>query len=154
MAIDEMSGFIIIVVLIAILLLWPTINCYRSRYFGCGCRQAYRRPYQMTPVYLEGLETKTPLPETATALPYNELIQKKALEPSVKESHQRFISEAPHRTTTSSMDTERDDPNDVNPWVGLKRPKYYDPIANTQAASRIVSSETPDQMPNYRKIVI
>jgi len=149
MAIDEMSGFIIIVVLIFVLLLWPGLSACKSRYGGgYSCNRPCMR---RSPMYFEGLETAIPVDpsiqyEKQEPLPYGELIQKTGLPRSVAESHKEFTTDNPHSTTVSSRDTERDDPNDVNPWVGLRRPQYQVPIANTQPDSRVVSSETPSQM--------
>jgi hypothetical protein len=145
--IDEMSGFIIVIVLIFILLLWPGLNSCRQRFGG----YSYNKPCIGRPMYFEGLETAIPVDKSVkyspvAPMPYNELIQKVGLPKSVEESHKEFTTDNPHSTTVSSRDTVRDDPNDVNPWIGLRRPRYHVPIANTQPDSRIVSSETPSQM--------
>ena len=76
-----------------------------------------------------------------------------AVDQSVFDSHKRFISEAPHRTTVASIFTKRDDPNDINPFVGLRRPRYHTQASN-QPQSRIVSSEDPEQMPSTGRFVL
>lgn len=149
---DETTGFFIIIVLIAILLLWPILSASGKKYMSRGCERSNNEQACDLTVEKEGLETKSPQPQKL--VPYSELIQNMALEKSVSESHKRFITDAPHRTTVSSSDTERDDPNDINPWIGLRRPKYYDNVASNQPASRVVSSESPLQMPVYKKVII
>jgi hypothetical protein len=84
---------------------------------------------------------------------YATATQKMALEASVTDSHKKFASELRKKTGTASNNTERDDSNDVNPWVGLRRPKYRT-VASSQADARSVSSESPDQMLDYRPFTL
>ena len=70
---------------------------------------------------------------------------KLSLEKDVFDSHREFTEDAYISTQgANSTDTIRDDPNDVNPWVGLRRPDYTGAFSESDA--RVVSSEYPDQM--------
>jgi len=156
--IDEKLGFIIIIILIAILLLWPTINNCRMR-VAQRCQSEYK-PCMLRPqCNMEGLEQKdikldSDRPMVEKDETYGQYVEQEALDPSVFESQRRYTTDSPHRTTVSSSDTVRDDPNDVNPWVGLRRPVYNSPFARNHDQSRIVSSEEPDQMPINRSFLI
>lgn len=75
---------------------------------------------------------------------YNSMIQAMALEPEVYQSHSQYAKDMGASTSTSSMWSVRDDPNDVNPWVGLRKPKYRSVWAGESA--RQTTSETPDEM--------
>jgi hypothetical protein len=75
---------------------------------------------------------------------YNELAQYMSVDPEVYESHARYTADMNRGTSGPSMMAERDDPNDVVPWVGLRKPKYQDVYASPEA--RQEHSEIPDQM--------
>jgi hypothetical protein len=75
---------------------------------------------------------------------YNAVVQYMAVEPEVYESHARYSQDMGRSTSGASMLPVRDDPNDVVPWVGLRKPKYHDVYANPNA--RQEHSEIPDQM--------
>ncbi len=75
---------------------------------------------------------------------YNELAQYMSVDPEVYESHSRYTMDMNRSTSGPSMLSERDDPNDVVPWVGLRKPRYRDVYASVDA--RQEPSETPDQM--------
>lgn len=76
---------------------------------------------------------------------YQQAIQGMSLEADVADSHHKWISELTHRTTTASKETIRDDPNDVNPWMGLRRPKYKT-RAQPLAEARTIASDVPCEM--------
>lgn len=69
---------------------------------------------------------------------------KLALEDSIYQSHAEFAAEADLSTTSTAALQIRDDPNDVVPWRGLKRPDYQGVFSADD--SRVVSSEEPSQM--------
>jgi len=83
---------------------------------------------------------------------YGQVAQYMSVEPEVYESHSRYSSDMNRSTSGPSYMSERDDPNDVVPWVGLRKPKYQDVFAGDDA--RVDSSEAPDQMrkPSYYMI--
>jgi hypothetical protein len=83
---------------------------------------------------------------------YAQVAQYMALEPEVYESHQRFAEEANLLNLGPSNMSERSDPNDVVPWVGLRRPDYQSVYANCTA--RVEHSEIPDQMNAQRAYTI
>ena len=75
---------------------------------------------------------------------YNQVVQYMALEPDVYESHAQYTSDMGRGTTGASMMSERDDPNDVVPWVSFFKPRYRDVYSGE--GSRQESSEDPSQM--------
>lgn len=75
---------------------------------------------------------------------YSEVAQYMSVEPEVYESHNRFTSDMGRSTSGASMLPVRDDPNDVVPWVGLRKPKYQEVFVSPYA--RQEHSESPDQM--------
>jgi hypothetical protein len=75
---------------------------------------------------------------------YNAVAQYMSIEPEVYESHSRYSEDMGRSTSGASMLPVRDDPNDVVPWVGLRKPRYHEAYANPGA--RQEHSEIPDQM--------
>lgn len=68
-----------------------------------------------------------------------------ALDPEVYDSHNTFASHIGIANRGASTQTLRSDPNDVNQWVGLRRPRYHDTMAEDDA--RVQHSEYADSMP-------
>jgi hypothetical protein len=62
----------------------------------------------------------------------------------VQKSHKKFIGEIQHRTTGASLETVRDDRNDVNGWVA--RPPMYRTRAQPGKGARVITSEIPSKM--------
>ena len=75
---------------------------------------------------------------------YNAVAAYMSVEPEVYESHARYSDDLGRSTSGASMLPVRDDPNDVVPWVGLRKPKYQDAFVTDGA--RQEHSEIPDQM--------
>lgn len=75
---------------------------------------------------------------------YNEVAQFMSVDPEVYDSHARYSNDMNRCTSGPSMMSVRDDPNDVVPWVGLRKPRYHDVYASPEA--RQEHSEIPDQM--------
>jgi hypothetical protein len=75
---------------------------------------------------------------------YNQVAQYMSVEPEVFESHSMYTADMNRSTSGPSMLSERDDPNDVVPWVGLRKPRYRDVYAS--GAARQEHSEHPSQM--------
>lgn len=75
---------------------------------------------------------------------YNEVAQLTSLEPEVYASHASFTNDLGITNKGASTLTVRSDPNDVNPWIGLRRPDYHS--VYTMCDARVDSSESPDQM--------
>jgi hypothetical protein len=76
---------------------------------------------------------------------YQDAMKCMSLEPDVANSHHTWISNIQGKTTTASKDTVRDGAIDINPWVGLRRPKYKT-RAQPLAESRTIPSEIPSEM--------
>lgn len=74
---------------------------------------------------------------------YNALTQFMSLEPEVVASHNTYSQEMDRTTTGPSNMSERSDPNDTVPWIGLRRPNYDVPISSNV---RTEASESTDQM--------
>lgn len=74
---------------------------------------------------------------------FNDYLVNQGLEKNVIDSHRMYVDESLHSTTGASVETVRDDDNDVNPRVGLRRTNYFDTYALPDA--RTVHSELPHQ---------
>jgi hypothetical protein len=75
---------------------------------------------------------------------YNSVVQYMSIEPEVFESQAKYSRDMGRSTSGASMLPVRDDPNDVVPWIGLRKPKYQDVYSSGN--SRQDHSEIPDQM--------
>lgn len=68
-----------------------------------------------------------------------------SLEKSVFDSHREFVEDAYISTQgANSTDSVRDDAQDINPRIGLRKIDYTN--AFSESSARVVSSETPDQI--------
>ena len=74
---------------------------------------------------------------------YNSVMQHIGLEPEIYESHANYSSDMNRLALGPSTLSERTDPSDVVPWIGLRRTRY-EVYADEDA--RVEHSETPDQM--------
>jgi hypothetical protein len=74
---------------------------------------------------------------------YSQVAQYMSLEPEVFESHNQYSADMNRMSLGPSVMAERSDPNDVVPWVGLRRPDYKSVSASEGA--RVEHSEIPDQ---------
>ena len=75
---------------------------------------------------------------------YNSVVQYMSIEPEVFDSQAKYSRDMGRSTSGASMLPVRDDPNDVVPWIGLRKPKYQDVYSSSGA--RQDHSEIPDQM--------
>jgi hypothetical protein len=73
---------------------------------------------------------------------YNQTIQYMSLDPEVFTSHVQYDKDMDRTTTGPSAMAERSDPNDVVPWVGIRRIDYDVPLSSN---ARVEPSEFPDQ---------
>lgn len=80
---------------------------------------------------------------------YNDFVALNSLESTVYKSHDNFVKDVQNRVTGASAMSIRADDNDVNPWVGLRRPNYYDVTPDINA--RVVPSEFPHQMSKHTR---
>lgn len=74
---------------------------------------------------------------------YGQVAQYMSLEPEVFESHEQYSEDMNRLSLGPSSMAERSDPNDVVPWVGLRRPDYKS--ASASEGARVEHSEIPDQ---------
>jgi len=74
---------------------------------------------------------------------YNSVIKYNALEPEVFDSHDTFSHDIGISNSGASALSIRSDPNDVVPFVGLRRPDYHSTYAGNDA--RVQHSEYIDQ---------
>lgn len=82
---------------------------------------------------------------------YSSAIKNMSLESSVIAGHNKYASERNHVASTSRSTSVRDDPNDINPWVGLSRPDYHRKSMNTTTAKE-TPSDLPDQLTDYKQL--
>lgn len=83
---------------------------------------------------------------------WNEESQYQSLEPEVYTSHDEYVADMNRSTSGASMMTIRSDDNDINPWIGLRRPDYHSVYPADDA--RVDSSETPSSMPSATRYLI
>ena len=74
-----------------------------------------------------------------------------SLEPSILSSHKRYAKELNEIGNGNKLLAVRDDPNDINPWVGFNRPTYRKSDGssaeiNRQPLKQIPSDNIDDQM--------
>ncbi len=89
-------------------------------------------------------KAKTPEQRGVKNIPVYHETWNAALEPEIFEQQKEFVEGRGGVIPTASLDSIRDDPNYVNPVIGLRRPDYNVDIADTD---RVVPSELgPEQM--------
>lgn len=76
---------------------------------------------------------------------WSEMTSAMSVEPEVFASHQSYVNDNTESAGTASWRSERDDPNDVVPWVGLRRPMYD---VGSNSTSRVEESEDRRDMLN------
>lgn len=74
---------------------------------------------------------------------YSAMSQYMSLEPEVFASQEQYTKDMNRSTTGPSAMAERSDPNDVVPWVGLRRPDYTVPLSSN---IRVEPTEFTDQL--------
>jgi hypothetical protein len=74
---------------------------------------------------------------------YADVTKYQSLDPEVFESHDNYADQIGVSNNGASNLAVRSDPNDVVPWVGLRRPDYHSIYAGKDA--RVVHSEYADQ---------
>jgi len=80
---------------------------------------------------------------------YDEVVKYMGVEREVINSHNEYSNDINREAMGPSLTAERDDPNDVVPWVGLRRTNYRDVYSADNDRGQI-SSEGPDQMAQHR----
>lgn len=75
---------------------------------------------------------------------YNSVAQYMSIEPEVYDSQAKYTKDMGRSTSGASMLPVRDDPNDVVPWIGLRKPDYRGVYSSNGA--RQDHSDIPDQM--------
>lgn len=69
-----------------------------------------------------------------------------SLEVDIAKSHNEYLAGSTvFGQGVASMASVRDDPNDINPWVGLRPPRYHTQ-AQPQEGTRVISSELPSNL--------
>lgn len=74
------------------------------------------------------------------------------LNAGVAKSHQQWIEQCLHRTSTASMQSVNDLDYNINPRIGLYRPQTD--IAKPEEGARSVNSVDPDQIPKGNQFTI
>lgn len=78
--------------------------------------------------------------------------QLQSLEPEVYKQHSEYTNDLGIANTGPSYMSVRTDPNDIVPWQGLLQPDYKNVWPG--ATSRVIASETPDQMDHRTKFML
>jgi hypothetical protein len=83
---------------------------------------------------------------------WNEVAQYQSLEPSVFESQEEYAQDINRSTSSASSSTIRSDDAYPIDWTGLRRPEMQSCYSGND--SRVVSSQSPDQMPSATRFLI
>ena len=75
---------------------------------------------------------------------HSDAIKKMGLESDVVSSHERYVRDLDHKTTTASKQTVLDSFNPPVPWHGLPRKAMFARLG-ADSGARTVQSETPEQ---------
>lgn len=78
------------------------------------------------------------LADSATAYAVQDELSRTMVGSSVVQSHNEYIKGLKGRSTSHSMQSLTDHPDDVNPWSGLRRPRMH--IAKPEQGARVVAS--------------
>jgi hypothetical protein len=71
---------------------------------------------------------------------WNQMAAAMALEPEVFDSHNEYTNELNYAVTAGAKMGVRTDPNDVNNWVGFRRPNYHEASSPDDTARQVPSS--------------
>lgn len=82
--------------------------------------------------------------EAPDADDYQTYVMQNGLEKGVFDSHKRFVSDLRQTPRGSSSLTETSHDENINPWVGLRRPDYTSVKVSEHA--REVPTQTPEQL--------
>lgn len=90
--------------------------------------------------------------DIAENMAWQDGIQVLGLEQSVVDSHRSFCKDSARSTTVASNVPTRSYDQDINPWVGLRRPDYCGVRIGDTA--RVVPSEYCDQLPQATRYML
>jgi uncharacterized membrane-anchored protein YhcB (DUF1043 family) len=118
-------------------------------------KENYTSSMPDTAVAIEGhIQRSEELKDLAYAQDYDEVAQYMALESGVFESHAQYSAELNSMAAGPSRNIERDDANDLIPWMGLRKPDFQGVFADPRNKPRQEHSEFPDQMRRRNPYVI
>lgn len=83
---------------------------------------------------------------------WGDVTQLQSLEPDVFKQQAQYTNDLGIANTGPSTMVVRSDPNDINPWVGFRRTDYTGVWPG--ATSRVVATETADQMDHQTKFML
>lgn len=169
---SETLSLVLIVVGTMTLILIMSSSCSGETYrrnspmCRCGCRDTFVKTNQTQRdgpgTYLQAIthdgfsSRQCPYaddgaqPTSIANMDYGNAIKKMGLEDEVQKSHDEWLGEFSHRTTTASKETIRDDPNNVVTPIGLaammRQGTQYRTRAQPLAESRTIPSDIPCEM--------
>lgn len=85
---------------------------------------------------------------------YNAMMQYASLEPEVFASQASYVKEMTNSTSGASNMSVRDDPNDINPWVGIRGAMRDYQSVYADSTARVTPTEYADSMPAAKKFVL
>lgn len=148
---DLRSVALVLGVVAVVLLLW---NMFTRSPCEKRCAQAYQRcaldcDSDCSENMADGAGNEPPVGVVGKAdEDHSQRIKEMSLEPSVEESHRRFVKET-HRKSGSSTSTISTSDTFPNTFVGLRRPEKLLRATFAGQGSRIVHSEYPEEMGEY-----
>lgn len=137
---------LVVIALVALVLFFKMMK--RGR---CAApRMTYDLEPQVDPFVLSGLSSSEIHQESVKPeYDYQNFLYKNGLEAERFDSHDKFIADTYSDSLLlgASKDIVRDDPNDINPYLGMRRPNYNVFIGS---GARQVPSEEQSQLPVSR----
>ena len=145
-----------VLIIVVVVLLYTCANgrpkCSKKRK---SSKENYSARMPDTAVAIEGhTQRSNELKDLAYAQDYDEVAQYMALESGVFESHAQYSAELNSMAAGPSRNIERDDANDLIPWMGLRKPDFQGVFADPKNKPRQEHSEYPDQMRRRNPYVI
>ncbi len=140
------TSLIVIVIILAVLVFLFSDSKKKSKpkyvvMKGAGCSSKRGKSYMSELEDVDDLASK----ESGSSYEnFEDYILDNGLEKSVTESHNQYVQDLQQRTSGASVETVTSHDENINPWVGLRRPDYLS--VKVDANAREVSSQTPEQL--------
>jgi hypothetical protein len=144
------SGLLVVIIVLVFLLLCKKMYRYRRPACNkplpagssCDC------PKEGLIIQEEEQEEGFTQSADLIGMSHEDAIKKMGLEDDVVKSHERFVKEMDHKTTTASKQTIHDSFNPPVQFWGLPRKSHYARLG-ADSTSRTVQTETPEQTLSY-----
>lgn len=139
------TSLIVVIIILAILVfLFSDFNKKpKSKYVVMkgGCSPKSGKSYMTEVEDIKDLDAKE---AESSYENFEDYIMDNGLEKSVTESHNQYVQDLQQRTSGASVETVTSHDENINPWVGLRRPDYSS--VRIDGSAREVSSQTPEQL--------